>query len=61
MYIILRASLSKRLKIWNNNNVVILPGDTDSNVIIMDRSDYAKKVESMLQQGILVGKHLKFE
>ena len=39
-------------KIRNNNNVVILPGDKDSSVIIMNRSDYTKKVGSMLQQGI---------
>ena len=30
-------------KIRNNNNVVILPGDKDSSVIIMNRSDYTKK------------------
>ena len=36
-------------KIRNNNNVVILPGDKDSSAIIMNRSDYTKKVESMLQ------------
>ena len=34
-------------KIRNNNNVVILPGDKDSSVIIMNRSDYTKKVELM--------------
>ena len=39
-------------KIQNNNNVVILPGDKDSSVIIVHRSDYTKKVESMLQEGI---------
>ena len=31
-------------KIRNNNNVVILPGDKDSSVIIMNRSDYTKMV-----------------
>ena len=30
-------------KIRNNNNVVIPPGDKDSSVIIVNRSDYAKK------------------
>ena len=39
-------------KIRNNNNVVILPGDKDGSVIIMNRSDYTKKVKSMLKQGI---------
>ena len=48
-------------KIRNNNNVVILPGDKDSSVIIMNRSDYTKKVESMLQQGISEGKYIKTE
>ena len=36
-----------------NNNVVILPGVKDSSVIIMNRSEYTKKMESMLQQGTL--------
>ena len=44
-------------KIRNNNNVVILPGDKDSSVIIMNRSG----VESMLQQGISEGKYVKTE
>ena len=48
-------------KIRKNNNVVILPGDKDSSVIIMNRSDYTKKVESMLQQGISEGKYVKTE
>ena len=48
-------------KIRNNNNVVILPGDKDSSVIIVNRSDYTKKVESMLQQGISEGKYVKTE
>ena len=44
-----------------NNNVVVLPGDKDSCVIIMNRLDYTKKVESMLQKGILKGKYVKTE
>ena len=48
-------------KIRNNNNVVILPVDKDSSVIIMNRSDYTKKVELMLQQGISEGKYIKTE
>ena len=40
-------------KIRKNNNVVILPGVKDSSVIIMNRSEYTKKMESMLQQGTL--------
>ena len=47
-------------KIRNNNNVVILPGDKDSSAI-MNRSDYSKKVESMLQQGISEGKYVRTE
>ena len=48
-------------KIRNDNNIVILPGDKDSSVIIMNRSDYTKKVESMLHQGISEGKYIKTE
>ena len=48
-------------KIGNNNNVVILPGDKDSSVIIMNRLDYTKKVKSMLQQGISEGKYVTIE
>ena len=32
-----------------------------NSVIIVNRSDYTKKVESMLQQGILEGKYVKTE
>ena len=48
-------------KIRNNNNVVVLPGDKDSSVIIMNRSDFTRKVESMLQQGTSEGKYVKPE
>ena len=48
-------------KIRNNNNVVTLPGNKDSSLIIMSRSDYTKQVESMLQQGISEGKYVKTE
>ena len=34
-------------KIRDNNSVVILSGDKDSSVIIMNRSDYTKNEESM--------------
>ena len=48
-------------KIRNNKNVVILPGDKDSSVIIMNRSDYTKKVELMSQKDISEGKYAKTE
>ena len=48
-------------RIRNKNNLVILPGDKYSSVIIMNRSDYTKKVELMLQQGISEGKYVKTE
>ena len=48
-------------RIRNKNNVVILTGDKYSSVIIMNRSDYTKKVELMLQQGISEGKYVKTE
>ena len=32
-----------------------------NSVIIVNRSDYTKKVESMLQQGILEGEYVKTE
>ena len=48
-------------KIWNNNNAVILPGDKDSSVIIVNSQIIKKKVQSMLQQGISERKYVKTE
>ena len=59
VYHIRDITFKETYKIRNNNNVVILPGDKDSSVIIMNRSDYTKKVVSILQQGILEGKYVK--
>ena len=39
----------------NNTNIVILSGDKDSSVIIMNRSDYIGKLETMIHEGILKG------
>ena len=45
----------------SNNNGVILPGDKDSSVTIINTSDYTKKVESILQHGVSEGKYVKTE
>ena len=38
-----------------DENLVILQGDKDSSVVIMDKSDYIQKLENMIEEGINKG------
>ena len=50
----------KSLKdIRNNKNIVILSGDKDSSVVIMNKIDYINKVDDMINEGITNGKYEK--
>ena len=50
----------KSLKpITNNKNIVVLSGDKNSIVVIMDKTDYVNKVRSLIQEGIEGGKYVK--
>ena len=40
-----------------NKNIVILSGDKDSSIVIMDRKDYVNKVNKMIDEGIHNGKY----
>ena len=42
-----------------NDNIVVLAGDKDSSVIIMDKSDYRDKVSGMINVGIQQGKYIR--
>ena len=35
-----------------DQNIVILPGDKDPSLVIMDKSDYTQKLENMIEEGI---------
>ena len=37
------------------SDIVILRGDKDSNVVIMNRSDYIQKLEGMIEEGVKKG------
>ena len=41
----------------NNKDIVILPGVKDSSVVAMNKVDYVKKVEGMINEGIQQGKY----
>lgn len=38
--------------IISNKSLVVLKGDEDSNVVIMDKPDYAKKCLRMIKEGV---------
>ena len=40
-----------------NKNIVILSGDKDSSVVIMNRIDYEQKIEKMIEEGKNEGKY----
>ena len=43
----------KNLKsLIQDENIVILQGDKDSSVLIMDKKDYIQKLENMIEEGI---------
>ena len=39
----------------HNKDVVILKGDKDSSIVIMNKTDYIKKIETMIEDGIKNG------
>ena len=49
----------RRLK--TNNDIVIIPGDKDSSVVVMNKTDYVMKMQSMIDEGITNGVYMKTE
>ena len=45
-------------KLRNNNNIVILSGDKDSSVIIVNKTDYVNKINDMISEGINDNKYV---
>ena len=43
----------------NNPDIVVLNGDKDSSVIIMDKLDYIRKTNDMIEEGIRDGKYVE--
>ena len=52
----------KHLKnLIQDQNIVILQGDKDSSIVIMDRNDYIEKLENMIEDGIRKGTYERTE
>ena len=52
----------KNLKnLIRKSDIVILRGDKDSSVVIMNRSDYVEKLEGMIEEGVKKGTYKKTE
>ena len=52
----------KKLKhLIRKSNIVILRGDKDSSMVIMNRSDYIEKLEGMIEEGAKKGTYKKTE
>ena len=50
----------KNLKnLIRKSDMVILRGDKDSSVVIMNRSDYTEKLEGMIEEGVKKGTYKK--
>ena len=52
---------NKTKSLRDNKNIVILSGDKDSSIVIMNKIDYDKKVEQMINEGIEQGKYEETE
>ena len=44
-----------------NKNIVILSGDKDSSVVIMNRVDYENKINDLIRQGEIEGKYVEVQ
>lgn len=43
----------------NNKDIVILSGDKDSSVVILNKVDYVNKVNAMIDEGVIGGKYVR--
>ena len=48
-------------KLASDPDVVVLSGDKDSSVVIMQRADYVNKLEIMIEEGITNGKYVEID
>ena len=48
-------------KLATDPDLVVLSGDKDSSVVIMQRADYVNKLETMIEEGIANGKYVVTE
>ena len=48
-------------KLATDPDLVVLSGDKDSSVVIMQRADYINKLETMIEEGIANGKYVATE
>ena len=52
---------NKTKSLRDNKNIVILSGNFDSSIVRMNKKDYDKKVEEMINEGIAQGKYEQTE
>ena len=48
-------------RLIKDESIVVIPGDKDSAIVIMDKNDYVKKVQEMIDKGIQDGVYAKTE
>ena len=48
-------------KLATDPHLVVLSGDKDSSIVIMQRADYVNKLETMIEEGIANGKYVVTE
>ena len=44
-----------------DESIVVIPGDKDSALVIMDKNDYVKKIQEMIDKGIQGGVYARTE
>ena len=45
--------------IRENEDITILPGDKDSSIVVMNKKDYNRKIDDLINEGIQQGKYKK--
>ena len=48
-------------RLIKDESIVVIPGDKDSALVIMDKNDYVKKMQEMIDEGIQDGVYAKTE
>ena len=58
MFIVLKIPCAIRL-IRENEDITILSGDKDSSIVVMNKKDYNRKIDDLINEGIQQGKYKK--
>ena len=58
MFIVLKIPCAIRL-IRENEDITILSGDKDSSIVVMNKKDYNRKIDDLINEGIQQGNYKK--